>query len=81
MKTMFEKNNATKRGKSNMNKHKVVIITGQIYQNNKKLFVTFNSRNECRMDFADRLWLPFIDQSQSDVVVFVIIYFCIYKIF
>ena len=32
------------------------------------------------MEFADNLWLPFLDQPQSDVVAFAIIAFHIYII-
>ena len=32
------------------------------------------------MDFSDHLWLPFIDQTQSEIVVFAIITFQIYQI-
>ena len=32
------------------------------------------------MEFADHIWLPFLDQPQSDVVVFVIIIFWVNKI-
>ena len=32
------------------------------------------------MEFSDHLWLPFIDQTQSDIVVFPIITFQIYNI-
>ena len=31
------------------------------------------------MEFDDHSWLPFLDQPKSDVVVFAIIYFEIYK--
>ena len=36
--------------------------------------------NACKMGFAYQLWLPFIDQSQSDVVIFAIITFHICNI-
>ena len=32
------------------------------------------------MEFVDHLWLPFLDQPQSDIVVFIIITFQIYNI-
>ena len=34
----------------------------------------------CKLEFADNLWLPFLDRPQSDIVVFAIITFQIYKI-
>ena len=35
-------------------------------------------RKSCKLEFTDNFLLPFLDQSQSDVVVFAIIYFHIY---
>ena len=32
------------------------------------------------MEFADHLWLPFVDQPQSDIVIFSIITFHTYNI-
>ena len=61
-----------------MNKHKAMRIADRIYQNNKRLFVTVNTRNVCKLEFSDYLWLPFHDQPQSYVVVFEITYFYIY---
>ena len=55
-------------------------ISDGIYQTNKKLFVTFKPKNAQGLEFAHHLWLPFIDQHQSDVVVFAIINFQIYNI-
>ena len=64
MKKMFEKNNGRKRRKFNINEHKAVRIPELICQNNNIFFVTVNPRNTCRMDFADHLWLLFLDQTQ-----------------
>ena len=36
-------------------------------------------KNVCKLEFDDRLWIPFLGQSQSDVVVFAI-FFQIYNI-
>ena len=47
-----------------------MIIPDHICENNKRVFVTANPRNACKMKFADNLWLTFLDQPQSDVVVF-----------
>ena len=62
-----------------MNKHKAMRISDDIFQTNKKLFVTVNPRNACKLEFNYHLWIPFIDQPQSYVVFFAIIYFQIYK--
>ena len=75
---MFKENNRRKRKKLNMNKHKDMIIPDHICHNNKMLFVTVNPRNACKMEFGDHLFLPFLDQPQSDVAAFEIIYFDIY---
>ena len=62
-----------------MNKHKNMIILDRICKNNRKGFVTFNPSNTCKMGLAYRLWLPFLDQPQSDVVVCAIINSGIYQ--
>ena len=36
--------------------------------------------NACKLESADHLWLPFLDQPQSEIVVSVIITFHIYDI-
>ena len=51
-----------------------------IYQRTKRFFVTFQTKNVCKLEFADHLWLSFLDQPQYDIVVFAIITFCIYNI-
>ena len=38
-----------------------------------------NPKNACKLGFADHSWLQFFDQPQSDVVVFEMIIFQIYK--
>ena len=63
-----------------MNKHKNMRSLFRICQNNKKLFVTVNPKNPWKLEFTDHLWIPFIDQLQSDVVVFEIFSFQIYKL-
>ena len=57
-----------------------MIITVEIQQMNKKLFVTNQLKDACKLEFADHLWLPFFDQPQSDILVFAIITFKIYNI-
>ena len=37
-----------------------------------------NYKNEFQINFTGRLWFLFVDEPQSDVVLFVIIYFDIY---
>ena len=48
-------------------------IPVNIYQTNKKLFVVVQPKNACKLGFSDHLWLPFLDQPQSKIVVFAII--------
>ena len=50
------------------------------YQTNKKFFVTVKPKNACKLEFEDNLWLPFIDQTQSGILVCAIITFHIYNI-
>ena len=57
-----------------------MIIPVEIHERNKKFTVTFHPQNACILEFADHLWLPFLDQPQYDIVVFAIFTFQIYKI-
>ena len=50
------------------------------YQRTKTFFVTVQQKNACKLEFADQLWLPFLDKPQSDIVVFDIFTFNIYNI-
>ena len=80
MNTLFNNNYGRKRGKYGRNIQKAMIIPGGIYQTKKRLFVTAEPKNVCELGFADHWWLPFLDQSQSDIIVFAIITFQIYTI-
>ena len=40
----------------------------------------FIQKTECKLEFDDNLWVPFFDKPKSDVVVFAIFTFQIYKI-
>ena len=62
-----------------MNIHLTMRITDGICDTNKKLFVTVNPKTPCKLEIADKLWLTFINQPQSYVVVFVMIYFQMFK--
>ena len=42
----------------------------EFHQTSKKVSVTVQPKNSCKLEFADHLWLPFIDQPQSEIVVF-----------
>ena len=53
-----------------MNKHKAMKVTYRICKTNKILFLMFNTRNACKLEFYGHLWLTFLDQTQSHVVVF-----------
>ena len=46
-----------------------MIIPVYIHQTNTKLSVTVKTKNACKLEFTDHLWLPFLDQPQSDIVV------------
>ena len=72
---MFNKHNGRKKRKLDMSKHKAMRIPDRICQNNKNLPVIVIPIKACRIEFDDHLWLPFLDQPQSDVVVFVIFHF------
>ena len=62
-----------------MNRHKATRIPNVICQTNKT-FLVVKPKPPCQLGFSDHLWLTFLDQPQSDVVVFAIISFQIYKI-
>ena len=55
--------------------HKDMRIPVDIHEINKKLTVTVHPKNACKLEFVDHLWLPFLDQPQSDIAVFVVINF------
>ena len=57
-----------------------MLIPAYIYKRNKKFFVSVQPNNACKLEFADHLWLPFIDQPQCVIVVFSTITFQIYNI-
>ena len=58
-----------------MNLYKAVINPDPICQNIKIIFVIVIPRNACKFELADHLYLPFLDQPHSDVIVFEIMYF------
>ena len=56
-----------------------MIIPVDIHERNKMFTVTVKPKNACKLEFVDHLWLPFLDQPQSGILVFSIITFQIYK--
>ena len=80
MNTFLKAENARKIRIYDKGIHKTMWITVVSHQTNKKFSVTGQPENACKLKFADHLWLPFIDQPQSDVVVFEMINFQIYYI-
>ena len=48
-----------------------MIIPDRYCNNNNNFLVKVNTQNVCKTNFTDNLWLPFLDQPQSDVFVFV----------
>ena len=57
-----------------------MIITVDIYQTSEKLFVRVQPKNACKLEFSDNLWLPFLDQPQSEILGTAMIYFHINNI-
>ena len=78
--TLFSDTNGRKRRRCDKNIHKAMIITVNINRRTKHLFVTVQGKKSCKLEFADHLWPPFLDQPHSDIVVFEIITFHIYNI-
>ena len=60
--------------------HKAVIITVDFHQANKKFSVTVQPKNAYKLEFEYHLWLLFLEQPQSDIVVFAITTFQVYNI-
>ena len=69
-----------KRSRCDTNIHKAMRIPVDIYQGTKNLFVTVQPKNACKFESADHLWLPFIDQPQSDIIVSAIVSFHVYNV-
>ena len=80
MNTLFKTNDERKRRIFDRSIHKAMIIIVDVHQTNKKFSVTVQPKNACKQELVDNLWLPFIDQPHSDIVVFSIITFQIYNI-
>ena len=60
--------------------HEDMRIPVDIHQTNKKFSVTVQPKNAYKLELLDHLWLPFIDQLQSEIVVFLVITSQIYNI-
>ena len=80
MNTLFNNNAGRKRGKYDRKIHKAMRILVDIYQTNKKLFVTVQPKPVCKLEFSDNLWMTFIDKPQLCMVVLEIITFRVYTI-
>ena len=50
------------------------------HETNKNFTITVQQKKACKLEFADHLWLPFLDKPQSDIVFFAIINLQIYHI-
>ena len=80
MNTLFKTNDEINRSMCDKSIHKAMKIPVDICQTNKKLSVTVQPKNTCKLKFSVHLWLSFLDQPQSEFVVFSIINFHLYKI-
>ena len=79
MNTFLNTNDERNIGICNRIIHKVMIILFDIHQKNINYLLQLK-KIACKLEFSDHLWLPFIDQPQSDIVVFAMITFQIYNI-
>ena len=77
---MFKNINGIKISIFNKNIKEAMQIPVNIYQRTKKLFVTVQPANTCKLEFLDHLWPPFLDQHQSYILLFEIITFHVYNI-
>ena len=80
MNMLFKNKEKRKIRRFYINIHKAMQIHVTMYPTNKKLFVTVQPKNTFQLELADHLWLPFLDQPQSNIVVFSIIIFQVYNI-
>ena len=80
MNMLFKNKYGRKRRKCDINITKATIVPDDIYQKNKEFFVTVQQKNACKLESEDHLWLPFLDQNQPYILVFVIINLQIYNI-
>ena len=80
MKMLFKAKDVGKRRVCDRKIHKAVIFCIESYERNKKFTVTVQPKKAYKLEFVDHLWLSFLDQPQSDIVVFTIITFQIYNI-
>ena len=80
MNTLYKNNDEIKRRRFDKSIHKAMRIPVYIHQTNKTFAVTVQQKHACGLEFVDSLCIIFLDQPQSDIVVFVIITFQIYNI-
>ena len=80
MNTLFKTNDEIKRRRCYRSIHKDMRITFDIHQKNKRFYVTVQPKNSCKLEFSDNLWLPYLNQTQSEISVFEIFTCHIYNI-
>ena len=80
MNTLFKNKGKIKRRRHDINIHKAMQIPVNIYQSNKLFFGLVQPKNACKLEFADHLWLPYLDKTQYDIIDFAIITYQIYNI-
>ena len=73
----FQKDNGRKGIKLNQTRHKSMRNPERTCQN--KMLLPAHFKNAYKMKFTDLLRLPFLDQPESDVVVFAMIYSDIFE--
>ena len=76
MNILLKNNNERKRSRCDINTPKAVQIPVKIYQK----YLIYLNQKTCKLEFADHLYLPFIDQPQSDILFIGIMNFHIYNI-
>ena len=70
MKMLFKAEDVRKRRIFDRKIHKAMIIPFEIHERNKAFIVTIQPKNARKLEFVDHLWLPFLDEPQSDILVF-----------
>ena len=69
MNILFNNINKIKIRRCERNIYKAMKTPVEIYQTNKIFSVIIQPKNAYKWEFSEHLWLPFLDQPRSEIVV------------
>ena len=72
---LLKTNDVIKRRRRDIKIYKAMKITFDIHEINKEFTTAVQLKNACKLEFVDHLWPTFLDQPQSNIIVFAIITF------